>query len=393
MGQVDRQPFHPRALQGYVLEFAARLETHLPHLVLSQLFAADRPRQIFAAASATIDLDNPEMFLRRIQEYAPGVFAEGRYLDPLAQIARALILMKPAQTLQALYGSCPAGLVGLLARVGGAAFYRKELYRVAFELFARPDNRKRAKALGQIQGLVRPEHILMASELDAVLLHRAILERAKPAEVAGLNAFVRLLPTLCDASESDIRDSLDQLPTNVRGVKIGEWAQTWLKRQVRLPVPVPIPDNDPDLKVRIGAEQESLGRRFRNCAGSLLSFSFLGERVLVEWTREGDEAVADLALVRAGLEYRWQCETLFRPRNRRVSATVAGAIRQRFDELGILYRIGPLSSDDQPSVHALLDHFPSTTFIERPALPGGDDQDVERLLDELETELHGEEAA
>lgn len=393
MVQVDRQPFHPRALHGDVLEFAARLETHLPHLVLSQLFAADRPRQIFAAAAAEIDLDNPEVFLRRIQECAPGVFAASRHLDPLAQIARALIQMKPARTLQALYGSCPAGLVGLLARVGGAPFHRKELYRIAFELYARPENRKRAKALGQLQGLVRPEHILMASELDDVLVHRAVLERAKPLEVAGLNAFVRLLPALCDASYDDIRDSLDQLPANVRGVKIGEWAQTWLKRQVRLPVPVPIPADDPDLKVRFGAEQESLGRRFRNCAGSLLSFSFLGERVLVEWVREGDEAVADLALVRAGADYRWQCETLFRPRNRRVSATVAGAIRQRFDELGILYRINPLSSDDQPGVHALLDHFPSIMFVERHALPRGDDQDVERLLDELETDFDGEEAA
>lgn len=393
MVQVGRQPYHPRALHGDVLEFAARLETHLPHFVLKQLYATDLARQAFFAAAAEIDLNQPEPFLSRVEECAPAVFTESRHLSFEARVGRALIQMKPARTIEVLYGTCPQGLVGLLARVGGAPFHRKELYRVAFELFADPRHRKRAKVLGQIEGRVRPEHILMASELDDVLVHRAVLERAKPLEVAGLNAFARMLPELCDATDQDVRDSLDQLPANVIGVKIGEWAQTWLKRQVRLPVPVPIPDNDPDLKVRIGAEQESLGRRFRNCAGSLLSFSFLGERVLVEWEREGDEAVADLALVRAGTEYRWQCESLFRPRNRRVSATVAGAIRQRFDELGILYRINPLSSDHQPAVHALLDHFPSATFVERHALHGGDDQDVERLLDELETEFEGEEAA
>lgn len=392
MGQVERQQFHPRPLRGDALEIAARLEAHHPHFVLKQLYATDLRRQIFCAFAAEIGAD-VERFLHGVQQHSPAIFAESSGLCPEARAARALIQMKPVRALQAIYGACPEGLAGLLARVGAAPFYRKELYRVAFELFAQPENRKRAKALGQLQGLVRPEQILMASSLDDVLVHRAVLERAKPAEVAGLNAFGRMLPALCDASDDDIRDSLDQLPANVRGVKIGEWAGSWLKRQVRLIVPVPIPADDPDLKVRIGAEQESLGRRFRNCAGSLLSFSFLGERVLVEWTREGDEAVADLALVRAGSEDRWQCEALFRPRNRRVSATVAGAIRQRFDELGILYRISPLPSDDQPGVHGLLDHFPNTVFVERPAVPRGDDQDVERLLDELETELYDGEAA
>ncbi|CAH1696442.1 conserved hypothetical protein [Hyphomicrobiales bacterium] len=387
MRQVEHQPYHPRAIHGEVLDFAARLETHHPHFLLKQLYATDLARQAFFCVAAEIDLDQPSGFLQQIHQHAPAVFAESSHLDPLAQIARALIQMKPRKLLEVIFGCCPDGLTGLLARVGPTPFYRKDLYRTAFELCAKPQNRQRLKALGQLQGLVRPEQILMASELDDVLVHRAVLERAKPLEVTALNAFARMLPALCNASDKDVRDSLDQLPSNVRGVTIGQWCQSWLKQQVRLPVPVPIPDNDPDLQVRIGADQESLGRRFRNCAGSLLSFAFTGERVLVEWVREGEEAVIDLALVRTGSEYRWQCENLSRPRNRRVSAMVARAIRERFDELGILYRFNPMPSDEQQGIAALLDHSLNATFVDQHALANADDEHVERLLDALEVEL------
>ncbi|SFC22560.1 hypothetical protein SAMN05428997_10525 [Bosea sp. CRIB-10] len=108
---------------------------------------------------------------------------------------------------------------------------------------------------------------------------------------------------------------------------------------------------------------------------------------MVEWVREGEEAVIDLALVRTGSEYRWQCENLSRPRNRRVSATVAGAIRERFDELGIIYRFNPMPSDEQQGIAALLDHSLNATFVDQHALANADDQHVERLLDALEVEL------
>jgi hypothetical protein len=393
LGQFNRQHFHPQPLRGETLDIAVRLEAHHPHFLMRYMTATSLARQSFFSAVAELDLDQPDAFLLKIQQHAPAVFAESSHLDPLAQIARALIQMKPRKVLEVIFGRCPDGLAGLLARVGPTPFYRKDLYRTAFELCAKPQNRQRLKALGQLQGLVRPEQILMASELDDVLVHRAVLERARPVEVASLNAFARLLPRLCDASDNDIRESLDQLPSNVRGVAIGEWAQSWLKRQVRLPVPVPIPANDPDFQVRIGADQEGLGRRFRNCAGSLLSFAFTGERVLVEWVREGEEAVIDLALVRTGSEYRWQCENLSRPRNRRVSATVARAIRERFDQFGILYRFNPMPCDEQQGIAALLDHSLSATFVDQRALANADDEHVERLLDDLEMELHGDVAA
>ena len=392
--QVERQPFHPREFRGYALDCAARLEAACPHFLLRLLFASTLARNAFFAVAAELDLIRPEAFLAQIERHAPAVFAENNHLDPTAQIARALIQLPPRKVLETLYGECPAGLPGLLSRIGHAPLDDPKAYRIAFELFAQPEKSQRAKALSQLPGLVRAEHIVMAAELDDVLCHRAVLERAKAEEVASLNAFVKMLPALCDASLSDIRDSLDQLSSPVRGVEIGAWAQSWMKRQVRLLVPLAIADDDPDLKVCIGSEQSSLGRRHRNCAANLLASTFLGQRVLVEWIRTGQDAVIELVLVKTGGEYRWQCEQVVSPRNRRVKHHIAMAIRQRLDEIGVLYRTSPMAAD-QHGVQVLLDHYGNLTFADRPAAAdsGENDADIERLLDELQVELQQPEAA
>ena len=68
--------------------------------------------------------------------------------------SRALILMKPRRVIEALFGSCPDGYLGLLARLGCDPQYGKETYRAAFDLFADPRNRRRAKVLGQLPGRI-----------------------------------------------------------------------------------------------------------------------------------------------------------------------------------------------------------------------------------------------
>ncbi|ODT21111.1 MAG: hypothetical protein ABS35_18260 [Kaistia sp. SCN 65-12] len=198
---------------------------------------------------------------------------------------------------------------------------------------------------------------------------------------------------LCDATPQAIKASLDSLPTGTKGVKIGEWAQSWMGRQVRLPVPIPIPDGDPDLRICLGADQASLGRRFRNCAESRMSYAFFGERILVEWLRPGENAVIELALVQSGAETRYSCEQVLAPRNRRVKPAVAAAIRERFDELGIFYQASPFPATEQDGLQALLDHFPNAPFADY-LVRRDDDEDAEdenaeisRMLDELTADI------
>lgn len=398
MEQGDYYHFRAREIRGYSLNFAARLEAHCPHFLLRILYANNLTRQVMFAVAAEIDLDKPDPFLGRLEICAPDVMRDLSHLDSLARLARALILLKPRYVLEALFGECPVGLSGAYSRFGAMPLYGPELYRLTFDIFAKRENRSKAKALGQLKGQLRAEHIVVAAGLDGVLQHRTVLERAKATEIPALNAFARMIIDLCDATPQAIRESLDSLPTGTNGVKIGEWAQSWMSRQVRLSVPVPIPDNDPDLRLCLGAEQISLGRRLRNCAASRMSYAFLGERVLVEWIRAGEQAVIELAVVHSGSEQRWEVTQLVGPRNRRAKTAIVAAIRERLDGLGILYQSSPLPSAEQDGLHALLEHFPNAPFPAYLAQRADDDAededaDLERMLGELEQEVHGREAA
>lgn len=106
MEQQVGQAFRVREFRGYALNFAVRLEASSPHFILRLLQASNLNRQVFFAA-AEIDLDHPHVFLAQIKERAPDVLVDLGHVDPLAQIARALILLKPRRTLECLYGECP----------------------------------------------------------------------------------------------------------------------------------------------------------------------------------------------------------------------------------------------------------------------------------------------
>lgn len=361
------------------------MEASCPGLVLHfLLYAGDLSRQVFFAVAAEVDLDHPEEFLAQAAERAPDVLADLVHLDPHAQIG-ALILLKPRRVIEVLFGSCPVGYLGLLSRFGSGPIYGKETYKLAFGLFAEHRHRHRAKVLGQIEGQLRAEHVAVVAGLDDVLVHPRLLERARPDEVAALNTFARIIPDLCGATPQEVKASLDVLPAGVRGVRIGEWAQGWLGRQVRPPFEPPIPETDPDLKLRLGADLISLGRRFRNCASQRQSFSFVGERLIYECTRPGEAAVLELLRLTSGTKTYWVCEDLLASRNRRVTPALAAAVREKLDEYGILYQsLVPLPAGEQ-ALHNLLDHHVRPAWDENfVADQEVGDAALERLLDDLE---------
>ncbi len=384
-----------REFRGYALNFAVRLEASSPHLILMLLQASSQRRQAFWAASAAeIDLDHPEVFLAKIRERAPDVLADLGHVDPLAQIARALALMKPRRTLEILYGSCPDGLLGLFDRFGSQPINGPETYRLAFELFSRPEHRKRAKVLGQLPGQIRPEHVSIAASLDAVILHRALLERARKSEVAALNSFARTIVDLCDATPELIRESLDALAVGTTGVRMDEWVQGWLARQVRLGVDPPIPADDPHLRLRIGGDLISLGRRFRNCARHRMGGCFAGDRLIYEYSGDSEVAVIELERLTSGSDVRWMLAGAFRARNRRISASVAQAIQGKLDQFGILYEPMTLRQSPDKAVYDLIDYEVRPAWDENfdPTEDAGDDE-LDRLLDQLDDEVNGREAA
>jgi hypothetical protein len=394
--QIEQRPFRVQEFRGYALNFAARLEASVPHTILRLIQARSHlSRQVFFAAATEIDLVRPEAFLAQIEVRATDVLADFHGLDPDARIARALAVMTPRTTIECVFGTCPDGLLGLFERFGSQPLYGPETYRLAFELFSRPEHRRRAKVLGQLPGQVRPEHVTVAASLDERLLHRSVLERCHQREVAALNRFAEMIVDLCDATPTLIRESLDQLAVGTRGCKMTEWAEGWMARQVHLPFAAPIPSNDPDLKLCLGAELDSLGRRFRNCAAQRKSFTFLGERLIFEVVKPGEPAVLELLRLTTGEQAKWVCEDLRGPRNRRVSPEMAAWVQAKLDQYGIFYQsVAPPTADEQ-ALQRLVDH--TTAFAwdrQREAADGGeDDADLDALLDDLAQEIHGRDAA
>lgn len=393
--ELVRQAYRVREFRGYALNFAARLEASSPHLILRLLQASNLSRQVFFAAAAEVDLDHPDVLLAQIRERAPDVLADLGHLDPVAQVGRALILLKPRRVLEALYGTCPDGLLGAFSRFGSMPLYGGEVYRQTFDIFARPENRGRAKALGQLEGQLRAEHIVVAADLDGALQHRAVLERTKPAEVPALNAFAQMIVDLCGATPELIRESLDRLPLGTKGVRMTEWAEGWLARQVRLPFDPPIPASDPDMNLRLGRELDDLGRRLRNCAAQRKSFTFLGERLIYEVVKPGEPAVLELLRLTSGDQTNWVCEDLRAPRNRRVSPETAAWVQRKLDQYGIFYQSVAHPSAEKQALHRLVDHTTAFAWDRQREAPDdeGDDTDLDALLDDLEQEIHGREAA
>ncbi|PZR79216.1 MAG: hypothetical protein DI537_41310 [Stutzerimonas stutzeri] len=209
-----------------------------------------------------------------------------------------------------------------------------------------------------------------------------------------MNAFVGLIVGLCDASSEAIKRSLDNLNFGTKGVGMGEWAQGWLGRQVRLPFEPPIPASDPNFKLCIGVELTSLGRRLRNCAGQRKSYTFLSERLIYEIVKPGEQAVLELLRLTSGGQVRWVCEDLRAPRNRRVSPELATWVQSKLDQHGILYQSLTPPAVEEQALHKLLDHTtPFAWDVRREADHENGDADIDRMLDELEQEIHGQEAA
>src|ERR1700712_2701958 len=106
----------PRPFNGFYLQTACKLDAACPGYLNRILHASSLKRSVQFAAYLEIDFSQPEMMATRLRSLAPSVCDSS--LDPVAQIARALIQLTPRTILKGLYGSLPDGLLGLMSRIG-----------------------------------------------------------------------------------------------------------------------------------------------------------------------------------------------------------------------------------------------------------------------------------
>jgi len=322
----------PRAFSGFYLEVASKLDAACPGYLNRVLCASNLKRTVQFAAYAEIDFSQPVMTAARLRTLAPDIC--GSTDDPLAQIARSLRALYPRSIAQAVYGALPEGFLGVLARLGPDPLPDPTDYRLAFNLFADPANKARAKLLRQKNGQVSAKHLRIAARLAPVLVHQRVFERVRDEfAVESLNMAVDLIrqlhPSVPDAV---LHATLEGLSPKDRD--LSEWVGTWLSKAEAVPTTSPFAAADPDLRLISPAKLAELGRRFRNCAASYASYLALGTHLVFEWTRPGQTAVIVLRSLSDG---RWLIEQVRSESNDVPERETLLAIRAKLERYGILH--------------------------------------------------------
>jgi hypothetical protein len=172
-----RTTFKARAFAtDWALQAASLIDTHCPSLINHILSATDCKRQVIFATLADLRL-SPDDLAARLRRIAPADCLTA--LNPLAQIGRAVIVSKPRQIIEAVFGSVPDGLIGVLKRLGHQPFACPLTYRLLFDLMGMREHRARAKALTQVAGLITEDAIRIVADLDEPWLRPEIVCRMR----------------------------------------------------------------------------------------------------------------------------------------------------------------------------------------------------------------------
>nr|WP_246661517.1 hypothetical protein [Tardiphaga sp. vice352] len=310
-----------RSVSGWPLRMVHHLDTASPHFHSHVLTASELKRQSVFAAVAEMAHN-----ARTLAE-ALGAVSGVQCRDPLAQSARSLVLLKPAQVLRAIYNSVPDALLGTLKRVGPDPFSRLGLYRDLFRLFAEPEERERADLIRHYPGKLTEERLEIALVLDSALLHQRVFERVTDLDDAEqANAAVRLIrATVSTATTTELRRSVSVLP---QVIGLSTWAASWLRRLDR-PLAAPPALTDPDLIVLGVADLRAASMQLRNC---------LRERVLHVATGRDCYVVSPgaVAELRRTSDGRWVLFDMWGPGNERPDERIAGEMRRKLEAAGVV---------------------------------------------------------
>ncbi len=338
-------PLHPRPFAGWALDVALALDQAHPGFLAHSFRGSNLTRQARFAAFAAIDLHDPDALAEGLRKVAAPDYVSGT-ISPLVQIATYLLTLRPRRILEAVYGSCPDGLIGLFARLGDSPISPDpHIYRLTWGLFAEPHHRERAKLLMETQGTVTAARIRVVSHLDGVLLRRSVLDHlTTPGEVASLQEAVRLIKSLVpEADDIRLGQSLDALGSRVgshrsRIRSLATWTLGWLEGMQNAPVEGPFPKDDPDFRLLFGKGLLEAGHRFCNCLPDYLGHVALGRRLYYEWTKEPG-AIIELHCLSDGRGRTFYAAGEIRGvENSRLRPDDLNAIRARLHGVGVMFK-------------------------------------------------------
>ena len=327
--------FQARPCDGEYLKAACLLDAACPNFLNSLLHATTLKRQAIFLALVETDFERPQAMAARLTAISTSDISSP---DPFAVIGKAMTLLRPQQIIKAVFGHLPTGLVGLLARLGYDPLYDPSLYGLAFDLFAEPPNRPRAKLLGQIEGRISANRLRVIARLDPLLLSVAVVQRVRNLEaVEGLHQALALIRrTVPSATDSALAASLDGL--SPKDTDMSRWIKGWLGKAEHLLLSPPVPANDPDLRPILPRDLEAAGQRLENCLETKLGYVSLGSRLYLEWTRHQPGAVVELRALSGG---GWVVEQICGHGNGPLGAEVRAAILAKLSSLGVHFFVAP----------------------------------------------------
>ncbi|MBX7133452.1 MAG: hypothetical protein K1X67_12330 [Fimbriimonadaceae bacterium] len=269
---------------------------------------------------------------------------------PLFRLATSLRVASPRETIDALFGECPAGFLGFLNRLEPSPM-RPGMYRVWAHLFAIMS--PRAKVAMQSEGTLTSGLLDKVLSLDEVALRPAIVARLGNHDPEQVNACVDLIRRTCSSvADAELTESLTADGT----LDLGLWVTKWLGRRMdRLPFPHPISADDPDFEpVATGPSVLATSRRFGNCLHSHRVAYIAAGKCSYAVGRHAEVVVEFRRLTAAPF---WLACEFFGPGNTPVDAEVCAQTRNMLAARGLPFLMG-LSVPDRAveSVCGLIDY-------------------------------------
>lgn len=301
-------------LLGWATGLLIDYDTRAPGLLRRALSASPQRRQaIFSALAHQHEQGRHDQ----------GIGVGGRAADALALFLRD---GSPRGLVEAVYGSCPSGLLGALERIGLKPLRSSRSYRDLHILFLDPAEKHRAIGLRHI-GNITDHTIQIVMALRAPFSTHGVISRLR--HIGEAKAFMRGVDIVqrinSKATDEAILDAVAALRPETR---LPTLIDRLVKRADVMPAP-PIP-HDEEVRVFASAtEVIAAGRHYRNCLRSKLRDILSGQSGYVVF-RGG--AIMEFSRLSHG---GWLYVGCHGPRNFPVSEDIEDAARRKAVAHGI----------------------------------------------------------
>jgi hypothetical protein len=349
----SRSSFAPRPYTGWALTLGCRLEASLPGgFLLSMFHMSVLKRQAIFSAMAGINWEAPEEAVARFRAVAPAECVPS--LDPLAQIARALVTSRARQIVCAIYGEVPEGFLGALARVGDQPL-PKGHYHLLHSLFSNPASRHKARALRHIGKIdIAALRVIQICD-DPHLLSPAVIKLlAVRRHAEDFVATVRWLKGL-DRVDGDALDGAIGRASCRRS--LGRALQHCIERSETLPTQ-PVIDHPSYLVLSTVTLLREKGVEHRVCltSGEVIREAVLGLVAFAERQSSSDEptAIVELRPVMRGVSTEWLVASINLPENADVPPSLKEKVHDELGAGGFLLPIRPTGDDTAACVSRLM---------------------------------------